>query len=227
MSLTKQKEELHMASRVLQELGVEENEKYCYDRPDLIFPYNDKIIGMEVVSYNSEKNNKMEKALNKVLDEYAQIYDRNNGEKGSFWVHFSDGYPESLNVKKNKDVLFREIDACINKDKTVIHNKFISQVSFLPGPNMSRSYFHFISAFFYEEANWTILERCIREKEEKLIEYKKNEKNKDILDWWLLVFFTLSAHAHFDDLCLPNEFQSKYSRIYLAETSKYKLLYSK
>lgn len=225
MNLSKQQNELHMASRVLQELGVAEDEKYCFDRPDLIFPYNDKLVGMEVVTYNSKKNNKLEKALYEVLDNYAKIYDKNKGKKGSFYVHFRDCYPETLNVKKNKDVLFKEIGACIKKDKSIINNKYISKVSFHPGPNMSRSYFHFVSAFFYEEAQWDILEKWIKIKEEKLIEYQKNEKNRDITDWWLLVFFPISSHSHFDNLCLPNDFQSKYSRIYLVELSKHKLLY--
>lgn len=223
----KHQDELHMASKVLESLGLKVDKEYCFDRPDLVFSLNDKKVGLEVVRYMTNKNVQIENELFNVLKEYAEKYDKENDTKAMIILHFCDcSYPRSLHVKACKEELFKEIDNCISKEnyEARIKNKYISNVSVHYFPKLNHSEVTFCTAFFYENAKWNLLDKEIKKKEKKLEEYKMDDE-KGITDWWLLVYFPTVNRSEYDIISLPDGFKSTFDRIYLADPFKYKLLY--
>jgi hypothetical protein len=80
------------------------------------------------------------------------------------------------------------------------------------------------SAYCASPISTQAIESCVKKKENKLVDYKQDNRNKNINEYWLVVNLPITEHSHFDNV-EPSLFtNSTYDRIYLTQMGSLKRL---
>lgn len=216
----KQEQELFMIGAVLNGKRIPTENCISSDRPDIIIPTEDKkAIGVEVVTYRATNNAENETALYKILVEYGKKVDKEGGEKYYLTVLFHGAeLPANVNFKEIKETLFKELDNCRLDKPERIYNEYISKVSKCLIPGLDETFVGLSSAFFYDNVNDKLLENVISKKSKKLKQYKTLNREFDITEWWLVIYFPTIEHTDFSKYERASKLCTGYDHVYLAES---------
>lgn len=197
------------------------------DKPDIRITLNDKkLIGLEVTQYVVTRNKETQDVLYKIFKEYSEKHLPSITESTyQISVMFSDvDFPTGINIKLHKDEIFSEIDSFLLGRERLNVTKYIEEATFYPSPNIP-NHTSEVVALENVEVNEKYLLSRIREKENKLVSYKQNPKNKNVSEYWLAINVAFEENTDFRTYQLPNSFVSNYSRIYLVESGYCKMIY--
>ena len=175
------------------------------ESPDFIFEYEGKNIGAEVVEYHKNpKITEARKAFQKAIDKYRS----KTGKLTSVIV-----FPENVatfNGKKSEEELLKDIDnLLIDQDFESHHVQSADEWDCDSESNLPVSV---CSIGICQHVKVDVLEQTIRNKEQKLTEYKSS--HRDIDEYWLIVYVDRYEYDYFDKMDTP-EIDSTYNRIYL------------
>lgn len=175
------------------------------ESPDFIFEYKGKNIGAEVVEYHKNpKITEARKAFQKAIDKYRS----KTGKLTSVIV-----FPENVatfNGKKSEEELLKDIDnLLIDQDFESHHVQSADEWDCDSESNLPVSV---CSIGICQHVKVDVLEQTIRNKEQKLTEYKSS--HRDIDEYWLIVYVDRYEYDYFDKMDTP-EIDSTYNRIYL------------
>lgn len=175
------------------------------ESPDFIFNYEGKRIGAEVVEYHrNPKETEARKAYQKSIDNYK-------GKKGKLTsVIVFDENITTFNRKQSEEQLSEEIDNLLideSYDAQLVQSA--DEWDFDADSELPVSV---CSVGVCQDVNPDILERTIRNKEKKLIDYK--EIHKEIDEFWLIVYVDMYEYDYFEKMEIPL-INTSYNRIYL------------
>lgn len=216
----KHRDELGKARRIISKLGYTPDLSMCSDKPDICLPSaEDRQIGIEVVSYSTNRYEKVVNAIYKILNEYIlERLDKISEKRYEIGVLLTGlSIPYDINYKKVKEQIFKEIDSLMFPSQPQIERRYIESITAMENPGVEHSFIGIDSVVVYDDLNEDILFNCIRGKEQKLKIYKSMLENSTIKEYYLVVFFPLNEHAEMRYYTLPESFTTDYNRIYLAD----------
>lgn len=217
----KHKDELSKASRIISELGYLPSYSMCSDKPDICLPSaENRLIGIEVVSYSSCRYEESENALYKIINEYIEKrLDKYSDRRYEIGILFTGlEIPISINYKKVKEQIFKEMDSLILSGQPLMERHYIESITAMENPGAEHSFISCDYVVLYEELDEKILLDCINRKEKKLKVYKSILDNSSISEYYLVVFFPTYEHAELRGYMLPETFMTNYDRIYLVDS---------
>lgn len=238
----KQINELLRISPLIRSLGYTPDFNMCGDRPDICLPSSEnKEIGIEVTEYaeryykvesNKEvRGNLQLKArqdFKKIMDSYIEYYD--NREKDNRYYPKKSGYritiwfagglfPYQYNLKDCKNVIFKEIDNYLFPSNTYINNKFIADVRLELIPNASKSLIDYQrgSVDCMTPIDDNVISEIIKEKNNKLLQYKECKINESIKEFWLAICLPNHIQNVIEKYRVPSDVQTNYDKIYFVQ----------
>lgn len=175
------------------------------ESPDFIFEYEGKNIGAEVVEYHKDpKATEARNAFQKAIDKFRG----KTGKLTSVIV-----FPENVatfNGKKSEEELLKDIDnLLIDQDFESHHVQSADEWDCDSESNLPVSV---CSIGICQHVKIDVLEQTIRNKEQKLTEYKNS--HRDIDEYWLIVYVDHYEYDYFEKMEIP-KIDSTYNRIYL------------
>lgn len=199
-------------------LKVFQVESVAYsEKPDTRISYDGKTIGIEVVGYHrSQEYKEASSALNKSLKKYEKIIN----ERGLRGKQISVMIDEEQTVhysKSDESQLFNEIESSIKCIDYNLHYVLFADADPILPPNEKCEVMR-CGISFCEHISIDQLQKVIGKKELKLIEYKALPKNRDIDDYWLVIYVNQHEYDYFKGQQLP-KVESEYSRIYLTHST--------
>ena len=204
--------EKHHISPIINHLNISWEDVEIGDEPDVtIKNYEGKIIGVENVEYHSTQDRQRTDArLDKICEEYEKIL-RERGDVGfQLSVQFSD-FAYSLKRLDSKKVI-EDIEYSRGRE---VGKRFVwhSMRSDILKDNVR--VLRMDTKFINDEIDYSIIRERIEDKEQKLINYKRLEKNKFIDEYWLNINIPFNEGVIYkpDDTL---SFESDYTRIYLS-----------
>lgn len=213
-------DELGKASKVISELGYVPDISMCCDKPDICLPSaQNRQIGIEVVAYSTNRYEESENALYKIFNEYIiDRLDKYSDKRYEIGVLFTGlDIPTNINYKKVKEQIFLEIDNLMLSNQPTIERHYIEDITAMENPGVEHSFITGDTFVVYNELDKQILLDCIKKKEQKLKGYKVLKENRDIKEYYLVVFFPIKEHAELRGYSLPEGFKTDYDRIYLVD----------
>ena len=208
-------EERDALKPLLKELQVESF--VSSDKPDARIHFDNKTLGIEVSGYHrSEDYKKASSALDDSLKKYESIINK-RGERGKQISVMMDEEQTVHYTKSDENQLFNEIENSINGvDEFFQYILFADADPILP-PNENCEVVR-CGIAFCEHLNTDQLQAVIDKKELKLRKYKGLPKNRDIDEYWLIIYVNQHEYDYFQGQQLPH-FESEYSRIYLTHSN--------
>lgn len=213
----KQYEEKHIVLPMLKDLGYSEDNLEPGDRPDVKVSLGDgKKLGIEVTHYTITDNKRIIPVLHDILDGYSEHLSQITSLQYQIGVYFwGVEYPNEKHLKQYREEIYQEIDSFIpGHEQNLIHRKFIEDVIFCPSPGTPTHASEVVALEGGEVVEEVLLNK-IREKETKLVKYKKDSKNNDVQQYWLVIYFATEEKTDFRKYTLPEDFQTTYDRIFL------------
>lgn len=216
----KHRDELSKASHIIRELGYEPNISMCDDRPDIVLPSKtDRRIGIEVVTYSTQRYEESENVLYKIFQEYIERLDKCSEKRYEIGVMFTNlEVPVDINYKKVKEQIYDEMDSLLLPNRPAMSRHFIESVTAWENPGVEHSSITCDTVVVYDDLDEKILLDCIKKKENKLQGYRLLEDNNSISEYYLVVFFPINEHAELRNYLLPDTFKTGYDRIYLVDS---------
>lgn len=189
----------------------------CSDKPDARISYEGKEIGIEIVGYHkSEEYKKASSALDDSLKKYEIIVNE-RGERGKQISVMMNEEQTIFYSKSDEKQLFKEIENSINHiDAFSQYVLFADSDSILP-PNEKCEVMR-CGIALCEHLDIGQLQTFISKKELKLKEYKVLQKNRDIDEYWLVIYVNQQEYDYFEGQQLP-PIESEYRRIYLTHST--------
>ncbi len=189
----------------------------CSDKPDARISYEGKVIGIEVVGYHrSEEYMKASSALDDSLKKYENIINE-RGERGKQISVMMDEEQTVHYTKSDEKQLYNEIENSINGvDEFFQYILFADADPILP-PNENCEVMRCGIAFCEHLSTDQIL-AVIDKKGLKLRKYKGLTKNRDIDEYWLVIYVNQHEYDYFEGQQLPS-IESEYRRIYLTHST--------
>ena len=223
----KKKEELMISTLLLHQLGYEPDDKMSSEGPDIIIPSKEHgNIGIEVTKYLNKTDSACLNNFNKVLEDYAVLFDKKKKEDirydpnisyrirvflhGAFAPHLKD-------VRQKKEQLFNELDTILFHKEMFVDNEYVASVSIYEAPHLSKTKISVAYLGVYEDIDERLLFTRIKDKEKKLRRYKQLDKNKNLKEYYLLIFISELHQMDIKSYKLPKDFKTEYNRIYLTK----------
>ena len=204
--------EKHHITPIINHLNISWEDVEIGDKPDVIIKnYEGKIIGVENVKYHpTEERQETDARLDRICKEYEEIL-RKRGDVGfTLRVEFSN-YAYSVKRLDSKKVI-EDIEYSRGREvgKRHVWNSVYSEL-FNDVVDVKRINKQFVS----DEIDYSIIRKLIEKKEQKLINYKRLEKNKFIDEYWLNINIPFNEGVIYkpDDTL---NVESDYTRIYLS-----------
>ena len=223
----KKKEELMISTLLLHQLGYEPDDKMSSEGPDIIIPSKEHgNIGIEVTKYLNKTDSACLNNFNKVLEDYAVLFDKKKKEDIRYdpnisyriRVFLQGGFAPSIKEwKHKKECIFEEIDRYLFPSQSLINNEYVEYANKYEAPNLPKTKVELSYIGVYGEIDEELLFSRIRDKEEKLKKYKTLEKNKELKEYFLLIFIPELHQVDIKGYQLPKDYKTEYDRIYLTK----------
>lgn len=200
---------------ILNELGICRENIVANDRPDIILQYDGRKIGIEVMGCHPSSilNGAERSFMSNSRCEYDII--------SKYKKRFAANHPNTMlsvrpfieilcGVKRiNENAVFEEIDARLRNERRKYNYIESADISC-----NSNDYYTMVYGGIIEPIDEKYVRYCIDEKEQKLISYKKEPKNADISEYWLVIGFNEENLWRIDQLKMDEPI-TEYSRVYL------------
>ena len=212
--------ELLQISALLKELGVSQEACSCEDRPDIrLTLLNGKQVGIEVTQYGDGGINKASSACCKILKEYADRIDKNSTKQYCAVVSPCGQFLHSdIRYQKKKNEIFKEIDLFrLGQASTPSTLRYIEYAHFEEMTSIKNSSVGIMEVIEYGDINSQQLLDRIKKKSDKLNDYKKEDKNKDITEYWLAIYVDSDERVDILSPLSITNLISDYDRIYLCD----------
>ena len=242
-SKCKQENELLKISPLIRSLGYIPNFNMCGDKPDICLPsFENREIGIEVTEYAERyyikavcneqvRGNLQLKAhqdLKKIMDSYIEYFDsiekdnryypKESGYRITIWLAGSL-FPYQYNLKDYKNVIFNEIDNYLFPSNTFIDNKFIADARLELIPNASKSVIDYQRGYIdcISPVDDNVISEIIKEKNNKLLKYKKCKCNESVIEFWLAICLPNHIQDATEKYKVPSDVQTNYDKIYFVQ----------
>ena len=222
--IIKKKEELLISTLLLHQLGYEPDDKMSSEEPDIIIPSKDDgNIGVEVTKYLNETDSACYNNFQKILEEYAVRFDEKKKTDIRYNSHISyrirvflhGGFaPKIIDCRQKKQQIVEEIDNFLFPHGE-FNNDYVESVEIDSAPNLSHTKVSICYIGVYEDIDEGLLFSRIKDKDKKLRRYKQLVKNKNLKEYYLLIFIPELHQIDIKSYKLPNVFETDYNRIYL------------
>lgn len=221
----KKKEELMISTLLLHQLGFEPDDKMSSEEPDIIVPSKEYgIIGIEVTKYLNKTDSACLNNFKKVLEDYAEMFDEkkktnirynpNISYRITVFLHGAFA-PHMKDCRQKKEQLFHELDNILFPKDLIVDNDYVSSVSIYEASHLSKTKISVTYLGVYENIDERLLISRIKDKEEKLRRYKRLDKNKNLKEYYLLIYIPELHQVDIKGYHLPNDYKTDYNRIYL------------
>ena len=217
-------EKFHI-SWLFKELNINDEDVTNSESPDFIIKYDGRKIGIEVVSCHSleiESNGKLSRQkTDDYLHDLLKEYEKDLKEQGESHCLISVSFDERVyqvrRLKKVKDEIIDEINGCREYLKGGAWNdcKYVHSVDEYK-----------FSDDYLEVNRWEVfwpipakpenILKCIEQKEKKLPTYYEQNKDKGIVEYWLVVDFVYDGPSDVLNVVVPNV-QTGFERVYLVK----------
>ena len=217
-------EKFHI-SWLFKELNINDEDVTNSESPDFIIKYYGRKIGIEVVSCHSleiESNGKLSRQkTDDYLHDLLKEYEKDLKEQGESHCLISLSFDERVyqvrRLKKVKDEIIDEING---------HRKYLKG-----GALNDCKYVHSVDEYKFSddylgvnrwEVFWPIpakpenILKCIEQKEKKLPTYYEQNKDKGIVEYWLVVDFIYDGSSDVLNVVVPNV-KTGFERVYLVK----------
>jgi hypothetical protein len=226
---SKQRDELHSINPLLCIYGYEEWADMCSDSPDICLPSSmDRQIGIEVTDYTFQKDKMDFSAFSNILVDYIQhiserwknkelkTYSAEKNYSLTVWLH-GGSFPRIEKIKKKKEQIFEELDCFAFPDSDCHDNQYIAsaKIDEISNSKITESIVRIPYIEAYGKINEEKLLNCIKGKEEKLVAYKTNDKNRNIREYWLAIIVSDPIQVDIRNFRLSCVLDSSYDKIYL------------
>lgn len=208
-------EEKDALKPLLNELHID-NVLYS-DKPDARIYYEGEMIGIEIVGYHrNEANKEASSALDDSLKKYERIINE-RGERGKQISVMIDEEQAVFYKKSDEEQLFREIENSINGvDDFSRYVLFADADPILPPKD--ECFVARCGIAVCQNVSIEKLQKIIAKKELRLQQYKKLSQNKELSEYWLVVYVNQNEYDYFQGQQLP-KMKSVFNRIYLTHSS--------
>ena len=215
------------------------------DKPDVIVTTkNEKKIGIEVIECHpsviktngKENNTYAYKRIDYACEECTKLF-RNEGKKHEFGhVYFKEeAYKTTMKANQFAPIVIEEIKRHIKNDKYINNPHLLGLDKFMEMRKQGEFDYVFVEginirteptlstailpshAYWMKDMTDCYINRCIEEKEKKLVDYKKMEENMEIAEYWLVITLPDSEEYDFDKYVQQSSFDTKYERVYLTK----------
>lgn len=220
----KKKEELLISTLLLHQLGYEPDYNMTSEGPDIMVPSKDDgIIGIEVTKYLNETDSACYSNFKRILEEYAVRFDEKKKTENRnsptlsyrIRVFLHGGFaPKIIDCRQKKQQIFDEIDNFLFPHGE-FNNDYVESVDIDPAPNLSHTKVSICYVGVYEDIDEGLLFSRIKDKDKKLRRYKQLDKNKNLKEYYLLIFIPELHQVDIKGYQLPKDFKTDYNRIYL------------
>ena len=198
------------------------------EEPDFHLHFPNKTIGIEFTKLINEKEQSEFNEFKKVLNEYAinefdEIKKNDKRFSDSSYrinVWFDDGFKPYVHngskVSKHRKELYNELNQWIfHADSIEKPYEYIIRVELEPCQRLEHSEVKICYINPIQLVPFELIQKAIRNKEEKLDNYKKLPRNKDITEYWLAIGLPEQYDIHSIDLL--EVVKSKFNRIYVLQ----------
>ena len=93
---------------------------------------------------------------------------------------------------------------------------YIESIECFEHPSIETNVYHLCYFLFSGDIEENDVEHCVKNKEIKIEEYRKLEKNSDISEYWLAIWVPSYEHMNFDNYEQQTKIESEYQRIYIS-----------
>lgn len=243
----KKQKEYSQAYPIFNNLGLDEEDICFSEKPDFVFQWQNKTIGLEIVECHSStilgKNKESLAMADSRLDKICREFETKLIQEGMNHVRgslvFTDRCKNELqrkkvDLRKIRSDIFEEIrkhrerDECPNPavwycshDREYCTFKYVESCEIRPIPNC-QTFVAQTKMFICKTVEDECIQHCITQKEKKLAEYVTLEKNKDINEYWLCINVPIDTGRYFD--YVDYKHRSAYQRVYLTQNSDVMLL---
>lgn len=195
----------------------------CIDseRPDFVVNSNENgVIGIEVVLYLNPRHAESDCVLTETIFDYKNELDIKLGRHCYVSVHFRDRAKLlDYNIKSKKEQIYKEIDYCIFEKEKSLDNEFIQDVVVYQIEGLTETFITSVYSYWLDSVDECFLRDIIANKENKLKDYKLEDKNSNISEWWLVVFDPGVEHIDILKFQPSNGLQSEYDCVFLVDWS--------
>ena len=198
------------------------------EEPDFHLHFPNKTIGLEFTKLINGKEQSEINEFKKVLNEYAvnefdEIKKNNKIFRDSSYrikVWFDSGFKpyirDGSKVSKHKKDIFNELNQWIfHSDSLTKPFEYIIRVELEPCQRLEHSEIEICYINPKQLVPFEMIQKAIRNKEEKLDNYQKLPCNKDIIEYWLAIGLPEQYDIHSIDLSV--DIKSNFNRIYVLQ----------
>ena len=235
VQLEKKKKEFETIKPLLKYLNIDIAFNPNQDNPDFKFEYKGKIVGLELVTccpsskYDSDRKSIASINQDKRHDAIERYQKNLQGRNENITVEVKFNHNAFWHAEpKNKfvDHVIKEIEDLRTNNK----EKFLSFEKISAENNDGLQYVEYImlvpldfgeplvlnkSGQVMQQINQEDFDQCAKKKYQKLYEYKSNEKNSDIEEYWLAVAEKIQEPYEFWDTPYDLSTNTGYKRIFL------------
>lgn len=183
------------------------------ESPDARICYNGKQIGIEVVGYHRDKDNKEANAtLDKSLEKYGKAINE-RGERGiEISVLIDDEQAPNYTSAEEKH-LFEAIENRRNGND--VFNQYVMGITIRQTSPDERCSVLRDGGATCEEVDVELVNKLIAKKEKKLQGYKKLPQNNFLEEYWLIIYVDCFEYDYFERISFQLPKETAYNRIYL------------
>ena len=245
--MIKKQKEYYQAYPIFNKLGLDGKDVLSSEKPDFIFQWQNKTIGLEVVECHpstilGKKKESLAMAdsrLDMICREYEAKLLQEEINHVRATLAFTDRCKDELQrrkvdlIKIRNDIFeeirkHRERDEFPNPtmwycshDRDYCTFKYVESCEIRPIPNC-KTFVVQTKMFVCKTVEDECIQHCIAQKEKKLAEYVTLEKNKDIAEYWLCINVPIDTGRFID--YVDYKHRSAYQRVYLTQNSDVMLL---
>ncbi|MBR2399954.1 MAG: hypothetical protein IKA96_08360 [Alistipes sp.] len=236
---------------ILDELGLKKEDIISQDKPDILIPnLNGLCIGIEVTTCVPSKiisSNRDRMRSENMIWKACQYYKKRREQKqsGYLMVNFTDkAYDSYFKQNDFNRLIAEEIDKHLRNDKYenyIDHDSDEDIKTYLAmAENGEFSYDYVDSVTIIENPSSLevgcgyaycaspipigAIEYSVKDKETKLVDYKQDDRNKSINEYWLVVNVPVNEPFHFSNVESSLFTNSTYDRIYMTQMGSLKRL---
>lgn len=221
--ILQKKKEKFLISWLLKKLEISDEDVEYFEGPDFIINYQGKKIGLEFTECHSlaiETNNKKgvaktQKALYDLLNTYKEIILKRGEKSKTIYVTFQNCIYDVLRINKIEKTIIDEIDTYREMQRTMNWRRFY-YIDSVDEYGLTTDLLEVLMSDGYVSQPpkpENVLVR-IKDKNEKLPEYKIKNQGLDIQEYWLVVDFSRDRGTDIRNFSMPN-IETEYKRVYL------------
>lgn len=246
-NIMKHRNELIAAEPVLYDINEHIESILLIDKPDIKVKTKEGVVfGIEVIechplSIKTNKKRSLTHAYKKIdyaCEQCTQKFKNENREHEYGYVYFTEeAYNTRLSPKEFSSIVVEEIERHIRNDQYLSNPHLLGWEKYKEMRKEGLFDYQFVEgidiqtelslstailpshAYWVKDMNDSYINHCLKEKEKKLVEYKKMVENKDVTEYWLVINLPFLEEYDFENYVQQASLNTQYERVYLTKWS--------